>query len=375
MHFDVAEEHVSLFLRDGRVRALCTCGAERCTHVETALRFLASTSSAPPAEARTRSSRPPPPPSVLPDLSAIGHAFDELRLAVARTGTLAPDSPSIREALDQLLQRVGQPTPLGLSRWVARFQEALSAGEVGKVARVLDGVRELSEELIAGVRSPEALARRRAWLDAGEGFHVALTDATLIELARERLAGLSRASIERRYLMNLESGEVLKEERRTNDPDASVGPCPRVVHAAFAEVHDGSAPRRVRLLQYTIGARPTAEHWERVRLHATRSVRELSLRYAEANRKASGLAEPFVVFAPKELSEGVDARLCDNEGDSILLADEVEAATVHQLRALAGGGEVVFVAGRLAALSDGLVLKPASLLVHNTTGPHLYRVT
>jgi hypothetical protein len=369
---EIGGEQVSLFQRQGRLRALCTCGQESCEHLTTALTFLGERASLLP-ETRGRTTLRTPAPAG-PDMVAIAQAFDELCLAVARAGTSMPDSPSIRAAIEQLLARVGTPAPLGLSRWIARLQDALSAGDATFVARLLDGTRELAAELKSGDRSASALARRRAWLGSSEPSNDALTDATLVEVGRERLSGLSRASIERRYLLDVGSGEAFKEERRSGEQEVSDGPCPRVVHVAFAELDAGTLPRRVRLLQYTVSIAPSAEHWSRIGEHAAHSVRELGIRYAEGARRAPGQAEPFVLFAPRELARSPEGRLVDDTGDSLPIADDSEAAT-QVLHAASAGGEVLWVAGRLLGLSRGLALRPISLLVRRAEAMQLCRVT
>jgi hypothetical protein len=374
VQLEIAGEQVVLFLRKGQLHGQCTCGAQPCDHLETALHFLGERPSLVPSDPRARSSLRPPAPAGGPDLAPVAEAFDELRLAVARAGSSAPDSPAIRDALEQLVQRAGTPVPLGLSRWIARLLEALALRETGQVARLLDGTRQLADDIVSGERGSAAQLRKRAWLGLSEGpVHDSLTDATLLEIARERLAGVSRVAIERRYLVDLSSGEIFKEERRVGDQEMSVGPCPRVVHVAFAEVESGALPRRVRLLQYTVSAQPSAEQWARIKDHALHNVRELSARFAAGQKAAPGLAEPFVLLAPRTLSSAPDARLRDANGDAVQLSDETPAADA--LRAASADGELVWVAGRLLGLSRGLVMRPASALVRRADGLHLNRIT
>jgi hypothetical protein len=372
--FEVGHEQVTLLPRPHRLRAQCTCGVDNCEHVETVLRFLGETTSLAPSE-RIRSSLRPPAPLVA-DLTPIALALDDVCLAVARAGVASPDSPSIRQAIEQLVARVGSPPPLALSRWVARLQKALAGNDVGLVARILEGARQLSDDLRNQERTPIALARRRAWLGHSEGFGGdALTEATLLEVGRERVSGSSRAAIERRYLLELASGEVFKEERRKGDHDVSVGPCPRVVHVAFAELESATVPRRVRLLQYTISARPEEQHWLRVAEHATHSVRELGLRYAEGARAAPGLSEPFILFAPVKMGRESTAILEDSEGERLELSDTVDAPGADALRAQVNGGQLMWIAGRLVGIATGLVLRPVSALIRRPDALHLCRLT
>ena len=197
----------------------------------------------------------------------------------------------------------------------------------------------------------------------------------MLEVGRERVSGSSRAAIERRYLMELSSGELFKEERRKGDHDVSVGPCPRVVHVAFAELESATVPRRVRLLQYTISARPEEQHWLRVAEHATHSVRELGLRYAEAARAAPGVSEPVVLFAPVKMGGHASATLEDSEGERLELSDTVDAPSADALRAQVQGGQLLWVAGRLVGIATGLVLRPISALIRRADALHLCRLT
>jgi hypothetical protein len=376
--FDVSGEQVTLFMRQHRLRALCTCGVEQCEHLDAVSRFLGESSSLMPSERereRIRSSlRPPAPP--LADLEPVAAALEDLCLAVARSGLSSPDSPSIREALDQLLARVGTPPPLALSRWVARLQKALANNDVGLAARILEGARQLSDDLRSQERASAPLARRRTWLGMSDGFSAdSLTEATLLEVGRVRVSGSSRAAIVRRYLLELSTGEVFKEERRKGDHDVSVGPCPRVVHVAFAELESATVPRRVRLLQYTISARPEEQHWLRVAEHATHSVRELGLRYAEGARAAPGLSEPFILFAPVKMGRESTAILEDSEGERLELSDTVDAPGADALRAQVNGGQLVWIAGRLVGIATGLVLRPVSALIRRPDALHLCRLT
>lgn len=374
VEFEVQAEHVSFSLRGERVLVQCTCALDSCDHVTSALAFLGE-GAAPNAEPRPRSSLRPPPPVPAPsvELSGLANALEELILAVARAGVASPDSPSIRAAFDQLAAQVGTPVPLGLSRFTARLSDALAQGEVGKIARLLDAARSLAEALATGDRSSASLARLRAWF-GGEGTASdSLTDATLVEVARERLAGVARASIERRYLLDLATGEAFKEERRVGEHEVSVGPCPRVVHVAFAEVESGSMPRGVRLLQYTVSPQPSDAQWQRLGGHAVRSVRELMLRHGDGARAVRGQAEPFVLFAPRPLDDVNQTRLCDETGEILHLSDESEASFARVVAN--AGGELLWVTGRLIGLARGLVLRPTSALLQTPSRLHLCRMT
>jgi creatinine amidohydrolase/Fe(II)-dependent formamide hydrolase-like protein len=372
---EVAGEQVTLWTRHGRLREGCTCGAERCEHVLAALHFLLDgTTLAVGAEVRVRSSLRPPPAGI--ELHALPEAFEELCLATARAGLATPDSPSIKRALDQLLAAAPTPLPLSIARWVGRFQEALSHGESGELARLLDGALRWTEELRTDSATLDAQARRVAWLGTLDHPTTAsLADVTLVELAREWLAGVERAAIERRYLIDLAGGELFVEERRRGELEISLGPCPRVAHVAFAELDTATRPQRARLLQYAISMQLTETPWQRVVQLAHTQVTSLRERYAAEVREAPALAEPFVIFAPSQVDGADDGFLRDESGDRVDVRGDHGTPGLEALLAACRGAEIVCVLGRLLGRASGLMLQPLSAIVRRGEWLELRRVT
>lgn len=379
---EVQAEQVTFSLRDGRVRALCTCGADTCEHQAAALALFrdevgpapVSVSMSAPREARTRSSLRPPAHEATSALG-LADALDELCLASARSGVGATDSVSIRAALEQV-SHASDPPSLSLARFIGRFHAALAMGEVGKLARLLSGAQAFAAELRSGERSREAEARARAWLGANDAEPLAsLTEVVLIEIGREWLAGLTRSAIERRYLVDASSGELYCEERRRGEHDISVGPCPRVVQVAFAELTTATEPPRAKLLQYTVSPEPSAAQWQRLAELGEPRVSALATQFAAATRRCPGLAEPCVLFAAAELTGGSLGALRDAGGARLELRDDADGVLVDALRALVGGDEIVWVMGRLRGLARGLSLRPVSVLVRGKSGVRLRRVT
>lgn len=375
---DVLGEQVTFTRRDAGVQAVCSCGAEGCEHYRVALRFFgdepAATLLPAPAPKARASSRP----AALShdDAEAVAEALEELCLATARAGTSAHDSPSIRAALDQLIASAPQPLPLCLLRFIGRFHDALAVGEAAGAARLLSGAQSWAEEVRRGDRSQGSLARRRAWLGSLEGEAPAsLTDVTLVEVGREWLTGLTRSSLERRYLVDVSNGELYAEERRRGEQDISVGPCPRVVHVAFGELDTATEPPRARLLQYTVSPEPGEPHWERLAELGETRLPELLAHYADAAERCPGLAEPVVLFAPRELGQGSAGCLRDATGARLELRDDQDAPAADTLRELTAGGDLVWVAGRLKGKAAGLSLRPISLLVRKHGRVRLLRVT
>ncbi len=375
---ELAGEQVTFTRRDARVQAVCTCGGERCEHYQAALRFFAEdggVAALAPREGGKRSSvRPPAAPR--DDARALSEALSELCLATARAGTRAADSPSLRAALDQLYAAAPEPLPIALARFVGRFTQALTSGEVGEMARLLRGAQRFTDDVASGESSLESKARARVWLGAIDAdAPAALTDVVLMEIGREWLSGRARGAIERRYLVDLASGELYCEERRRGDSDVSVGPCPRIVQVAFAELETALAPGRARLLQYTVSPEPSAAQWQRLSELGEAEVSALSTRFADAERRCPGMAEPAALFSPRELVVGPGGSLRDAMGVRLALSDDSEAPMADTLRALCGEGDLVWVLGRLRGLESGLALRPVSVLVKGSSGLSLRRVT
>jgi hypothetical protein len=316
------------------------------------------------------------------DLSPLADAVDALLLAVVRAGTGAQGSPTIRDAIEQVVSKAEKPTPLGLARWLGRLQEALGRGDPGKLARVLEGARRFTEDIRKGASSGSASERRQAlhrtvaWLGAsiaGGRAVEPLEEAVLIEVAREWLAGGPRERIERRYLMDLARGEVLREERARAVMDASVGPCPRVVQVAFGEVESFGEPKRVRLLQYAVSPRPTEQHWAKVERFTARLVRQLAATYAAAMSACPGISEPFVLFAPRRLATE-RPELIDADGERLPVIGDAERPLFETLRAVCDGGRLVWVSGRLIGVAGALFIRPASALVQVGDRQRLCRI-
>jgi hypothetical protein len=197
----------------------------------------------------------------------------------------------------------------------------------------------------------------------------------LIEVGREWLAGFTRSAIERRYLIDLASAELYCEERRRGESDVSVGPCPRVVHVAFAEVETALSPPRARLLQYTVTPEPSPAQWQRLGELGERRIPTLITQYANAVRRCPGLAEPALLFAPSALSPAPLDSLRDETGARLSLRDDGDGTQAEAVRSLVGADEIVWVLGRLRGLASGFSLRPVSVLVRTAGGLALRRVT
>jgi len=372
---DVSDEQVTLWLRTGRLHASCTCARSDCEHMTTALQLVAGGTPSPLAtiEPRARSSSRPIPAA--DDLTPLAAAFEDLCLATVRAGMAAAESPSIKDALRELLSAAPKPTPLPVARWVGRLQEALATGDAALAAQLFDGALQWAEQLRARDATSAALTRRHAWLAPGDSLgSESLADVTLLEVAREWVAGCERAEIERRYLVELSAGSVFVEERRRNDLEISVGPCPRLAVVAFAELASAARPARARLLQYTMSLSLGETVLARLAELAETQVISLRERYVRELREAPGLAEPFAIFAGSSLESGPQGALRDLRGDRLGFAAP-QTLGADAVRAALRGGELVCVLGRLLGRASELALQPLSVLVRCGAWLELQRIT
>jgi hypothetical protein len=372
---DGQQEIVSLRLHRDGVHWSCTCGELECKHAQTALAFVADAegdgSSVPdritsvyepaPVVGRDRTADQSDQAEEA-DAAGLRNVLVDLVATVVRSGVKQGVSPSIDEAVERLLQSAPSPVPLGISRWVGRLREALGARDPEATARVLDGAVRVGEDLASS--EPDAEARRRilSWMGAlsheVEGVK-RVSDLTLVELAREWLPGVDAAGVERRYLLDLDSGEVYREERAAEALSASLGPCPRLINAGLATVEQGATPQRIRLLQYATTPGIESDVWDRVAGWSLRSFEPLVERYREAVRVFPGLAEPFVLVTPDAI-EGDDVPLLVDDGERPL-PGEGDRATLSALRRSAADGEVAWVAGRLVDPGGRLSIAPLAI--------------
>ncbi|MDH5674936.1 MAG: hypothetical protein OEZ06_22595 [Myxococcales bacterium] len=380
-------EIVSLRMRGGQLVWSCTCGDLECEHALAALAFLtdaepdamtlgavtavdtpASRRSLAPGEGRTVEVSDQAPAA---DRAGLRAALELVVTAVWRSGVEAGLSASVVEAIEELAAAAPRPLPLGISRWLGRLREALDGRDVDAVARVLDGALRVIGDL--GATAPDAEARRRlrSWMgalgDDPEGLE-RRSDVTLIELARERLAGIERGALERRYLVDLADGEVYREDLSPSAATASLGPCPRLLQVGLSTVEQGAAPRRIRLLQYAITPEIDAARWNELSQWASRSFEPLVERYRHAIGSFPGLAEPFALVAPERVSLQGELTLLDEAARPLPLWLSREHGSVELLRRLLGQSEIVWVAGRLLDRRGQLCMKPLSVATGRADG-------
>ncbi len=355
-------ETVILSLRDGELRCVASDGREDGPHVVAALKVLAG------PELREDSSPPgtsafgPTGPVDASPLDDLGEALDDLLTAIARVGVQkAQYAPSVDAALERVIATAPQPTPAGLGRFIGRLQLELGVADLGRVARMLEG----SSKLVTAIRSqrslPDVEERLRAWLGARPGASPRiemLYDRTMLEVGREWLSGADRASVERRYLVDVESGRVYREDRPRNAA-ASLGPCPRALHVGLAEVEPGPAPHRLRVLQYEVHPDVQTDVWDLLQQAASWSFAGVTEGYRQAVKAYPALSEPFALVAPHRIERNGIFKAFDTEGHQLVLnRSERRGAALAFYDLLAEGLEPSWLAGRLTDVGNTLCLAP-----------------
>jgi hypothetical protein len=355
-------ETVLLSLRDGVLQCMSTDARTDGPHVIAALKFIAGMDhrddSLAPGPTISSSGRPVDPSPA----NELAKAFDDLLTAILRVGIeKAPQAPSVEAALERITSVAPQPTPAGLGRFIGRLQQELDTGEPRRVARILDGSTQLADALRAESSTPEVEERLRAWLGASADSTIKvepLYDRTLIEVGREWISGAERASTERRYLIDVQSGSVYREDRPRNAA-ASLGPCPREVRVGLAEVEAGPAPSRIRVLQYEVQPDVPRESWKRLEQVASRSFAQVTEGYRRAIQAHPSLAEPFALVAPHRIERNGAFKAYDPEGYPLLLdRSERRGAVLAFYDLVAKGAEPRWLAGRLADTGTTLCLIP-----------------
>jgi len=361
-------ETVILSLREQELQCVSSDGHNDGPHVAAALRFVAGFQTREaslhpgPSQAQAAAEEPGAP-------NELADALDDLLTAVTRVGARgAQYAPSVDATLERLLEAAPKPTPSGLGRFVGRLQRELRSENAQRIARMLDGAARLVEALRNGAPSDESRHRIDAWLGRQSGAQPRverLYDRTMVEVGREWLSGEERASTERRYLVDVQTGAVYREDRPRNAV-ASLGPCPRELHVGLAEVDPGPAPRRIRVLQYEVEPDVRSQTWERLKQVASPSFPEVTDAYRQSLSAAPALAEPFAVIKPYRIERNGVFKAFDPDGHQLVLdRSERRGAVLAFYELLAEGIEPAWLAGRLTDTGATMCLTPFALGTHD----------
>jgi hypothetical protein len=212
--------------------------------------------------------------------------------------------------------------------------------------------------------TPQSEQLLGAWLGARPGSTPTvelLYDRTMIEVGREWLSCTERASVERRYLIDIRSGTIFREDRPRH-ASASLGPCPRQLHVGLAEVESGPSPQRIRVLQYEVQPDVPRESWESLQQVASRSFAEVTDGYRQSVQAYPSLAEPFALIAPYRIERNGIFKAFDVDGHQLLLnRSERRGAVLAFYDLLADGMEPSWLAGRLTDTGATVCLSPFAL--------------
>lgn len=351
-------EMVTLSVREGELQCASTDGRADGPHVQAALAFIGGGEHIEPVPAG-RVSIVSRHEEAFAD-GELADALDDLLTAVARVGTgQASRAPSVEEALARVIEEAPKPIPAGLGRFIGRLRFELERGSVGRVGRVLDG----ASRLVTAIREPrpESAPLLHAWLDVqapSAGNVQLLSDRVLIELGREWLAGVERAAVERRYLLDERTGKVYREDRPRRE-SASLGPCPRRITVGLAEVEPGPEPQRIRILQYEVRPGVPPHSWERLKQAANRNFASVAEAFRRSVSSFPALAEPFVLISPYRIERRAGLVAFDLNGCGLSIAPSDRRGVVDAFHEMLGDEEELsWVAGRLSDWRGALYLSP-----------------
>lgn len=328
---------------------------------------------------------PPPRMSVLPAAAEpvaempadtprarLGDWLEQVLLSILRAGLdHAHDSPTVLELIASRQELSGLPTSLMLARWVGRLRRALSARDDLMLLILL----RAADAALVALREPQGSALSSLWLGRWvlDGRHdERFPNRELIEVARERVDGWHRASLERRFLIDPRTGASFCEWARHEEIGLSAGPCPRRVNLALASLLRLPQPGWLRVHQYATTPFVEAEHIEQLAAHAYRRVDTILDSYFAAQEAALGVSEPFVLFAPHRLDDSPLAPM--GEDNRILPVIGASEAWSEALEALWRKQKPVVLIGRLLMRFGRLYLAPRSVLVRDATRLTLQRV-
>ncbi len=409
-------EVVVLRLRGGQLQTSCTCGAPGCAHAEQALRLLVEPQSLvlPQQDRSTQRSSPrlervvierasgpearataavvsleprislpldvrpvdPRPASGKIAAPALAEAIEDVVTAVVRAG-LEEHSASVPEMLARVAREAGTPLPLGVQRWIGRVRDAIDRRDVPLVAHALAAATFVAEDLrTTAVTQGPARTRLATWLGHAGGFALdRVSDRLFLEVAREWLNGTARQQIERRYLVDLNSGEVFREERARRTQLVSVGGCPRLIGVGFAEVELGCSPRRMHLLQYTTTPSIDRASWDLLATWAQRDSEAIAAAYRSSLAELGALSEPFALVLPREIATSPAPALVLDRGAPLPLGVDDGSGLLKRFLEVCANvpaatepAKLAWVAGRLFDRDGLLQLKPLAVGILTQTG-------
>ncbi|HKP61497.1 MAG TPA: hypothetical protein VJV78_32430, partial [Polyangiales bacterium] len=266
--------------------------------------------------------------------------------------------------------------PLGVARWIGRVHDAIAQRDVSLIAHALVAAGAVAEDLRVATPDRAAQERLSSWLGDTHPFGLdKLSDRLLLEVAREWLNGTERQQIERRYLIDLNSGEVFREERARRAQLVSIGSCPRLIGVGFAEVELGCTPRRMHLLQYTTTPSIDRASWDLLSAWAQRDSEALEAAYRSGLSQHGALSEPFALVLPKALELAAAPALLLDRGPPLPLGIDDDSGMLARFLEVCQPApdadrppRMAWVAGRLFDREGLLMLKPLAVGISTDAG-------
>ncbi len=330
-----------------------------------------------PSSPERRSHRPVATTSSEQELVAL---LQELLLALGRAGVdHAQSSPTVQETLVRMREAMGKRPFLGVLRWVGRLQFTLDKKEARASAHLMAGAHRLLTDLEESPASAVARRRVASWLGAhrepganlnerADGVVTHVHNRTWIEVAREWVDGWEPRQIERRYCVCVHTGEIFCEEGIRGDGSLSEGTCPRTISAGLTEVVDTAPPRRVRMLQYDLGAKTSPEALARLDDWCVTDTDRIRQQLARALEQYPGVGEPVALVRPAYVSpRGI--LFPGGPSTPLPFALDEESGTLQKMMELTQGRVVHWMACRLLGSSHAPVLRPLSLLLSGPEQP------
>jgi hypothetical protein len=326
------------------------------------------------------------PPSGGTRAELLATSLDDLVTTVVRAGVRsAVGAPSFEESIRRVVSAAPAPLPASLARVLARLVEALGVADIGLVAQLCHGLVRLADAL----RHRDTLllgawlgTGGASWVDTDRGHPsfdgprpdpaARLVEVRLVEVAREWVPTLDRSGLERRYLVAPALGRVYREERLRTQSAPSLGPCPRVLDVALAEVEPGPAPQRLHLLQYEVSLVDAPEALAGVTALGNASFSEVIRDFSSDLGAFPALVEPFALLAPSAIERTRSGTvLVDATGERLALSAE-PAGVGELLTALSAAAVPPLVCGRLV-VDRGVVALAALAAVVRVGATHRLR--
>lgn len=380
---EIDDEHgaTTVIVRDpfGAARVY-TAGPARAAEVQRVLEALGLSGAMAPASTAATSGAP----RVSSRLAATPLDAISVRVPAADAVPGSDESATVLKAVVEAVLRAGRQSQTStVDEALRSADEMLSARRLPTVARLLDHIESaLRDEstvetatlaLAAAGEAARVIESGSPTAIAAElsGTETELSDfesRALIEVGRYRERG--RSHWETRLLVDITTGQLVRECGVSAPGDLSLGPPGRRLVVTLASKLESTEPSRVRISQYEYGPAASSADLERAVDQATRTVA------VPPDVRANPLrlvALPRVIFvAPDfvEVGEGSEIVLRDGQGDELPVLRSLDPGGADALEEIVEDADVKVraVAGALHVTPNGVGLHPWSAIVTGEDG-------